>query len=347
MTGMTPETQDDVRTRMSIWDPFSAPLAALKRRVNKHPRLAKGFNFVRQVEKEQGGVNAGLAAAGAAFWLLISLFPAMIAIVSIYGLIVSPDTVVTALQDTTTSLSGPVSHALTGQLQVVASHSGVLSLGLFVSLAVSLWSVSAGTGAMISAIRQTYNMYGYPLVTARKRALTGALCAVIGVGIVSLGVVAETEFLRGQHAVIIGVFTALTDIPVVLGLVCLTVYGLYRLALGKAPSVRELLPGVIFSAVALMLLVLAYSGFVAYSSSRYSEVYGTVAGFVLALMLAYFATYVVLIGACINAVLHPLADALGNELPRASDDTDTQEVSSSTIPTPRTQPTTSMDSVTP
>jgi len=269
---------------------------------DRNEKFAEFVEFMKQVDEAQGKQRTGLAASGAAFWLVIALFPAMIAVVNLFGLFIPPAKVATAISSLTSSVSGTVSKALTGQLQDVAagSHRSV-SIALVISLFLSIWSVSAGASSLVTAIRFSYGLRPLSWVEGKKRALAGAVIAILGIGLAALLLVAEAEFLRGKHAVVIGLISALTDIPIVIGCLALTIAGVYRLAIGKRTQWRRLTSGVAFSTGGLILLALGYGAFLAYSRERYSAVYGGVAGLVFALFLAYLAMHIVLIGAVINA----------------------------------------------
>ena len=57
---------------------------------SRHRRRAEVVRLARAVMREQAQEQVGLAASGAAFWLIISAFPTAIAAVSVFGLVVSP-----------------------------------------------------------------------------------------------------------------------------------------------------------------------------------------------------------------------------------------------------------------
>ena len=89
--------------------------------LSHHGRLATVLRVVRAVQREQGQEQVGLAASGAAFWLIIAVFPTAIAAVSIFGLIVDPKDVAKDLEGL--AKAGPTSFGsiITDQLQRVAA----------------------------------------------------------------------------------------------------------------------------------------------------------------------------------------------------------------------------------
>src|SRR5487761_2721299 len=148
------------------------------------PRLVQ---LLRRVLRQQTSEQVGLAASGAAFWLVIAIFPTAIAAVSLYGLVVSPHTVATNLAGLANSGPDSLGATLAQQLQKIAAsdHTG-LRAGLVVSLPLAIWSASAGVYNLERAIRDAYGFTPEEYVRARGRALIGAVVVVLGVGVVAL-----------------------------------------------------------------------------------------------------------------------------------------------------------------
>jgi membrane protein len=251
------------------------------------------------VLKEQSAEGIGLAASGAAFWLVIGAFPAAIAAVSLFGLLVSPERVASDLEGI--SRAGPESlgSILSVQLQHVANTDRVgLSTGLAVSLVLALWSVSAAVYNLNRAIRTAYGLPVSRYVTARSRAFVGGFVAVVALG--ALGLASTTvsvvvAYVPGFLGVIVGV-------PVLGSVIACVAAGLYRFSIGHPVGLRRLLPGAISSAAGLVIVALFFSIYLR-QSTHYAAVYGALAGAVIGMIGAYLAVYVLLIGAVLNAQL--------------------------------------------
>ena len=128
-------------------------------------------HVVRAVIREQGEEQVGLAASGAAFWLVIAAFPAAIAAVNIYGLVVSPDDVAKQVGDLASAGPSSLGSTLTDQLEKVAAAGHVgLTAGLVVSLVLAIWSASGGVYNLERAIRTAYGMRPERYMEARRRA---------------------------------------------------------------------------------------------------------------------------------------------------------------------------------
>lgn len=246
--------------------------------------------------REQSAEAVGLAAAGATFWLVISAFPTAIAAVSLFGLVVSPQTVATDLANLASGAPASLGPLVTGQLRrVAASDHASLSLGLAVSLVFALWSASGGIYHLDRAIRVAYGLTPQRYADARGRALLGALAVVVFLGISALVVSAAVGRSRTPLVVLVAA-------PTLLVVVTGAVAALYRFSVGRRVGARALLPGAIASSVGVVAALAAFGAYVAWSK-HYTAVYGVFAGAVVGMLGTYVAVYIVLLGAVLNARL--------------------------------------------
>jgi membrane protein len=262
----------------------------------RHPRTGSLIGLIGRIAHEQSQERVGLAASGAAFWFVITIFPAAIAAVSIFGLVVSPEAVAKDLS--TLASSGPDSLGanLSQQLHRIATASRAgLSVGLAVSVAAAVWTSSAGVYNLARAIRLAYGLGPDSYVRARLRALVGAVGVVVALGLAAVISGAVSSLLASVPAVVVGV----VGIPLLLAVVAAVIGGAYRFSLDDPTSVRTLVPGAVFSSVVLLLVGTGFAVYAA-SSTHYTAVYGALAGVAVVMIAAYLATYVVLIGAVLN-----------------------------------------------
>ena len=93
--------------------------------LRQHPRLAAVVGLASGVLREQSAEQVGLAASGAAFWVVISALPTVVAVVSLFGLAISPARVTadlgTLARDAPSSLGGLLTEQLR-QVTVGALH---------------------------------------------------------------------------------------------------------------------------------------------------------------------------------------------------------------------------------
>ena len=272
-----------------------------------HPHDSRVLRVIVGVLREQAAEGVGLAASGAAFWLFISAFPTAIAIVSLFGLLVSPEQVATDLGHLASGAPASLGSLVTSQLRrVVASDHAQVSVGLAASLFVAEWSASAGVYNLDRAIRVAYGLPPQRFIEARGRALAGAVAVVVGLGLGALAISVVVGRSAAVAVVIIGV-------PIVLVLITAGVTGLYRFSVGPGGRIRALLPGAVASSVGVVAVVAGFSAYVA-SSTHYTAVYGVFAGGVIAMVGTYLAVYVVRLGAVLNV---QLASPSGSGVSRA------------------------------
>jgi membrane protein len=263
--------------------------------IRRHRRFSSAVRVAADVMREQSAERVGLAASGAAFWLVISALPTAIAVVSLYGLFVSPQRVATDLGDLANGVPGSLGSLLTEQLQHVAAsdHAG-LSLGFVVSLVLAVSSASAGVNHLDGAIRAAYGLPPQRYVEARGRAFAGALVVVLLLG--SSAVVLPTVVARFPAVVTV------LGVPVALAAITAGVAALYRFSVGAPVGAQALLPGALASGIGVVLVIGGFSVYVTVSS-KYTAVYGAFAGAVIGMLAIYLAVYVVLLGAVLNSQL--------------------------------------------
>ena len=101
--------------------------------------------------------NIALLAAGTAFWAILSIFPAIIAMVTIYGLVASPEQVTKEVTKLGGSLSPSTREVVTDWLAGLTNTSHQqLGVGLVVGLVAVLWALSSGVRTLIKAITAAY-----------------------------------------------------------------------------------------------------------------------------------------------------------------------------------------------
>jgi membrane protein len=125
-----------------------------------------------------------LIAAGVAFYAMLALFPAMIVVVSIYGLVMDPDEIAAQVR-TLGVLPGDVRSILTGQLDALArAPRGRLSLSLAFGVLVALWSASAGMRALVTGVNAAYSRDRAPAGAGRGAHGWGSLVTVLALAVI-------------------------------------------------------------------------------------------------------------------------------------------------------------------
>ena len=125
-------------------------------------------------------------AAGVAFYAFLALVPALIAFVSIYGLVADPSDVTRQVEDIGSSLPAEVQDFLVFQLTSIVNANGTgVSVTAVVAIVLALWSASGGMAALITGIhiaREVEEPKGF--VVKRGKALLLTLAAIVFLGVV-------------------------------------------------------------------------------------------------------------------------------------------------------------------
>lgn len=253
--------------------------------------------------KRGSGDHIALLAAGVAFFGFLSLFPALIAGILLYGLVASPETVAEQSARLTDLLPTDAAALVAGQLDALAHTAhGSLGLGLAVALLVALWSASGGVGNLVTAVNLAFGC------TDRRSFLRRKLLALA----LTLGAIAFVLLTIALVAVAPAVLDA-ADVPeawrwlldlarwlLLLAAVATALSVLYRIAPDREPRTSR--RGILAAAVIWLVASAAFSTYVDNFGS-YGRTYGTLAGVVVLLLWLWISAYAVLFGAELESVL--------------------------------------------
>jgi membrane protein len=247
-------------------------------------------------------------AATLTYYGLLALFPALIVLVSIVGLVGDPESTTNTLTDIVTKV-GPESAATTfaGPISQVTESRSTAGFALIVSTLVALWSASGYLGAFIRASNVIYETReGRPFWKLRPLQLLLTLVVVLLLVVMALGVVL-TGPIVSDVAEPIGVSDTAVSIWNYAKWLLIAV--LFVLMIGliyhASPNVRQrgfkwISPGAV---VALVVWLLASAGFGIYVSQfgSYNKVYGSLAGVVIILIWMWLTNLAILFGHELNA----------------------------------------------
>ncbi len=98
-----------------------------------------------------------LVSAGVTFYLLLALFPAMAAMVSIYGLVADPQYIANQLSNIGDVVPPTVLDIIRSQLQSLAQQdTDALGIGFLIGLGIALWGANSGIKALFDAMNIAY-----------------------------------------------------------------------------------------------------------------------------------------------------------------------------------------------
>jgi membrane protein len=247
-------------------------------------------------------------AATLTYYGLLALFPALIVLVSIVGLVGDPQSTTNTLTDIVTKI-GPDSAAATfeGPIRQVTESRATAGFALIASTLIALWSASAYLGAFIRASNVIYETReGRPFWKLRPLQLLLTLVLVLLLAVMAAGIV-----LTGPIASDVAEPIGISDTAVTIwdyakwAVIALLFVLMISVIYYGSPNVKQrgfkwITPG---SLVALVVWLLASAGFALYVSQfgSYNKVYGSLAGVVIVLIWLWLTNLAILFGHELNA----------------------------------------------
>src|SRR5579872_4884211 len=172
-----------------------------------------------------------LVAAGVVFYSLVALFPAIAALVSLYGLFADPSTIDQQVSALSNVLPGGAVDIVHEELKRLAANRGAsLSTGFIVGLLVALWSANAGTKAIIDALNVAYG-------ETEKRSflrlnLISLIYTLIGMAslMLAVGAVVVIPVVLGRLGLgsVAGALVSILRWPILIALVLVGLAAVYR-----------------------------------------------------------------------------------------------------------------------
>jgi membrane protein len=247
-------------------------------------------------------------AAALTYYGVLAIFPAILALVSILGLLGSSTT--QPLIDNLGQVApGPARDILTTAIQSLQQSQGAAGLVFVVGLAAALWSASGYVAAFMRASNAIYDVEeGRPFWKTGPVRLGVTLVLLVLLAISALAVVL-TGGLADQVGRLLGIGSTVVTVwdiakwPVLLVIVSLMFAILYWASPNvKQPSFRWVSPG---GLLAVVVWLLASAGFAFYVANfgSYNKTYGALGGIIIFLVWLWISNIAVLLGAEFNAEL--------------------------------------------
>ncbi|MBN6818312.1 YihY/virulence factor BrkB family protein [Methylobacterium radiotolerans] len=265
---------------------------------------AKGWKDIAlRLYREFSNDRILLVAAGVTFYAILALFPAIAALVSIYGAVSDPSTINAHLNELRGILPDGAIDIVGGQVKrLVDKGDTALGLTAIVSILISLWSANGGMKAVFDALNIAYEeeeKRSFVMLNLQSLAFTvGALLFVV---LALTGIVVVPAALQVLGLDEKAWYIALLRFPALLLLVVGSLAVLYRFGPSRRkPKWRWVTWG---SAVAGTLWLVAsglFSWYVANFGS-YNETYGSLGAAIGFMTWIWLSTTVVLLGAELNA----------------------------------------------
>jgi membrane protein len=247
-------------------------------------------------------------AAALTYYSVLAIFPALIALVSILGLVGTSATD-PLLENLTDLTPGPANEILTSAIDEITASRGTAGLAFVLGLLGALWSASGYVGAFSRASNVIYEIdEGRPFWKLRPQQLGVTLALIVLLALLALGVVISGPVAEEVGNVIGAGDAAVTAWGIAKWpVIALAVVGIFAMLYYVAPNVRQpgfrwITPG---GVLALVLWLAASAGFTLYVSNfaSYNATYGSIAGVIVFLVWLWISNLALLLGAELNAEL--------------------------------------------
>lgn len=251
------------------------------------------------------------AAAGLTYYTVLSIFPAVIALVSILSLLgQSGDLIRNLLQDLEDRGAIPVdAFAVIEPVMASVLETPAPGLGLILGIAVAMWTASNYVKAFGRAMNRIYEVpegRGFIKLNLSQYGLTALMLALVALALVLVtvsGPLAESiGDLVGLGQTAVTVFEIVKWpllAALVVGIVALLYWGTPNV---KQPKFRWLSIGALVAILVAAVASVAF-GFYVSNFGSYDETYGTLAGVIIFLFWVYIINLVLLFGAEVDAEL--------------------------------------------
>lgn len=262
------------------------------------------LNLISVVSQIATEAKLGLVAAGVAFFAMLAIFPAVAAVIALWGYAWDPAVIEQQAALMAEFLPSQAFDLFYGQVQaLIAANNSTLGWASILSTLVALWSARSGVAALLqglNTIHRTRDRGGLRHVVAAML-LTLILIAM---GLIGLAAVIVLPIILA--VIPLGPFAKLV-LPVAqwstaLAAVLLGIGLLYRFGPNLDERNERVWPGLL---LAVALWIAASVGFSFYISHfhSYNRIYGSIGAVVALLMWFYLSAYVILLGAALNVAL--------------------------------------------
>ena len=243
--------------------------------------------------------------AGVTFYGLLAIFPAIAALVALYGLFADPTKIAEHLNGLSGVLPGGAIEVIRDQMnRVAAQGSGNLGLTFFIGLVVSLWSANSGTKSMFDALNLVYGVEekrSFVRLTLMSLALTAAVIVFVLIALSAMVVVPavlDALGLKDATALLVKVLRW----PILVLIVALLLAILYRYGPSEHGQWPWISWGSAIAALGWLTLSLLFSWYAA-SYGNFNQTYGSLGAIMGFMVWMWLSTLVILIGAELDAKL--------------------------------------------
>jgi membrane protein len=241
-------------------------------------------------------------AAAVTFYALLALFPAIAALVSIYGFFADPASIQQHLDSMSGVLPGGAIDVIRDQLsRLAAQPRGTLGLSFLLGLIISLWSANGGIKALFDALNVVYEEKEKRSFFRLNAVTLAFTVAMIGFLIAALACIVALPVALNYLPGFVGFVLNIVRWPVMLVLVALALACIYRYGPSRdEPKWRWITWGSALAALAWLGFSAVFS-FYAGNFGTFNKTYGSLGAVIGFMMWMWLSVAVILVGAKLNA----------------------------------------------
>jgi membrane protein len=262
------------------------------------------LDIAKRVKRQIKEDKLSIIAAGVAFYGLLAVFPGLVALVGIYGLVADPAQIERQMSAVSAMLPPQAAEVLLTQLHDLASTDRTaLGFGAIAGLLLALWSASAAVRTLMEALNVAYDEEeSRGFIRFYGTALLLTLAGIVGV-ILAIGLVVALPAVLGLAgpSSVVDILLRIVRWPILALLAIVGFAVVYRYGPSRRePRWRWVSWG---ATVAVALWIVGSALFSLYVTrfGNYNETYGAAGAVVILLMWFLLSSYAILIGAEINA----------------------------------------------
>jgi membrane protein len=290
------------RRRTRTGGPAETPVAAPVQKIGVK-------QFLLTLYREISNDRVLAISAGVTFYALLAIFPAIAAVVSIYGLFANATTIGSNVSSLATVLPGGAIDIVGDQIKrVVAKGNTTLGFTAIIGIAVSIWSANSGVKALFDALNivlEEKETRGFIRLNAISLAFTfGAIVFILlAIGVV-VAIPAFLQSVGWSHQL-----EWLIDIgrwPVMWAVIAVGIAFLYRFGPGRNDIPwRWISWGSAFAASAWLAASLLFSWYAA-NFGTYNKTYGSLGAVIGFMTWIWISVIVILVGEELNEIVDKL-----------------------------------------
>lgn len=266
--------------------------------------IKKGIGICKRISVQIKKDQVGTFAAQAAFFLMLSVFPfIMMLLTAIRYLPFEQEELIAVIHNFMPKNISSYFSFMTNEI-----YSSKIGVGAIVSLLLMIWSASKGTMSIGSGLTYMDEMMDSKNYFFRRaiHAIYTIIFCVMMIAVIAIYVlgdfIMERFILKSSIAGIASLILTITRLALAPTLVLGVILLAYCWLPARKGSVIRSLPGAVFTTIGWLLLAAGFSLYVRVVGVN-TYMYGSLAGIILVILWLYFCMYILFLGAEFNKIL--------------------------------------------